>query len=196
MKTTLLGAMLALVPVLVVAQQPSASTQTKTKVNAAAEVGPAKANVDVQASARLDAAKAALVRAGRAQPDQQDVTLAAKAMERGATDAQIEALAKHAPADRSLAVSFNVLTTLAVRGVPLDSAVASVASKLDANASDEVIASLAGSVKPAGANPPAKPDADAGVNAAAGASAAVGGLTKATAGAAGSVTGSVLPKKP
>ena len=189
MKPTLLGAALALVPALAFAQQPSASTQTQTKVNGTAQVGPAKANLDVQAgaSAKIDAAKAALVRAGRAQPDQQDIALAAKAMERGATDAQIEALAKHAPADRSLAVSFNVLTTLAVRGVSIDSAVANIAAKLDANASDEVIASLAGSVKPAGASQsPAKPDLDAGVNA------TVGGAAKAAAG----VTGSLLPKKP
>ena len=184
MKPTLLGAMLALVPALAFAQQPA---QTPSQSKPSAEV---KANADVQASAKLDAAKAALVRAGRAQPDQQEVALAAKAMERGATDAQIEALAKHAPADRSLAVSFNVLTTLAVRGVSLDSAVATVAAKLDAKATDEQIASLAGAVKPAGANAPAKPDLDAGVSA--GANATVGGAAKAAAG----VAGSVLPKKP
>src|SRR5262245_61580715 len=136
MKPTLLGAMLALVPALAVAQQP-APTPSQAKPSGAE----AKVNADAQASAKLDAAKAALVRAGRAQPDQQEVALAAKAMERGATDAQIEALAKHAPADRSLAVSFNVLTTLAVRGVSLDSAVATLAAKLDAKATDEQIAS-------------------------------------------------------
>ena len=189
MRTTLLSAAMALIPALAVAQQPSASPQTQTKVNAGAQVGPVKANLDVQASAKADAAKAALVRAGRAQPDQQEVALAAKAMERGATDAQIEALAKHAATDRSLAVSFNVLTTLAVRGVPIDSAVATVAAKLDANATDEQIASLAGAVKPAGAgNAPVKPDAEV----TAGANAAVGGLGRAAAG----VTGTVLPKKP
>ena len=53
-------------------------------------------------------------------------------------------LVKHAPAGRSLAVAFNVLAKLEANGEPVDGALAKVAAKLDAGATDDAVASLAG----------------------------------------------------
>jgi len=69
-------------------------------------------------------------------------------MERGASAAHVAALAKHAPADRSLAVSFNVLAKLAANGETVDNAIAKIAAKLDAGANDEALAALASGAPP------------------------------------------------
>jgi len=170
-KTTLI-AVLAFVPSIAFAQTQAGATASARVQTSAGSVG-----ADARAAARLEGAKAALVRGGHARPEDQEVRLAARAMERGASEAQIESLARHAPANRSLAVSFNVLTTLALRGVPVNEAVARLSAKLDANASDSQIASL---VSSAGARI-APPDEDA----AAGVNATLGGLGGAAAGVTG-----------
>jgi hypothetical protein len=95
--------------------------------------------------ARLEATQEAMVRAGRSRPADAEVERGAQAMERGATAAQIEALVRHSPSDRSLVVSFDVLSRLASSGIAVDRAVAQIGAKLDARASDNVIAQLAGS---------------------------------------------------
>jgi hypothetical protein len=97
---------------------------------------------------RLEASQAALIQAGRAQPQQNEVAGGALAMERGATAAHVAALVKHAPADRSLAVSFDVLAKLAAKGETVDDAIAKIAAKLDAGANDEAMASLVGGAPP------------------------------------------------
>jgi len=138
---------------------------------------------------RLEASQSAMVRAGRAKPHPDEIASGEQAMERGTTAAQIEALVKHAPADRSLAVAFSVLTKLEARGEPVDRALATVAAKLDAQATDEVLVSLASSTDANAtgsgmgtANAHGKtPSATAGVN----------GTVNAATGAATGVTGSV-----
>jgi len=113
---------------------------------------------------RLEASQDALVKAGRAQPQPTEIASAAQAMERGANDTHIASLAKHAPADRSLAVSFSVLAKMAANGEPVDNALAKIAAKLDAGATDDALASLAGgtppSNPPSAGKPPEGPTAD------------------------------------
>jgi hypothetical protein len=120
------------------------------------------AEADVVASidkleSQLDETQQALVQAGRQNPTADEITAAATSMGRGLTAAQISALAKGAPADRSLVVSFNTLNKLAARGQPIDQAIASVQAKLEAKATDDAIATLAGDA----ASPAAAPAADA-----------------------------------
>lgn len=149
---------------------------------------------------RLEASQAALVQAGRAKPADGEITSGAQAMERGATAAQISALVKHAPADRSLAVSFDVLAKLAAKGEPVDSAIEKIGAKLDAGATDAVVSSLvSGANPPAGTNPPAAGESATGNAAAAGTAAVTAGkgVTAGVTGAVkGAVSGVVPPKKP
>jgi hypothetical protein len=93
---------------------------------------------------RLEASQAALIKGGRAQPDQNEIAGGAQAMERGATADQVSGLVKHAPAGRSLAVAFNTLAKLSANGEPVDGALAKITAKLDAGATDDAVASLAG----------------------------------------------------
>jgi hypothetical protein len=93
---------------------------------------------------RLEASQAALVQAGRAEPQQNEIAAGAQAIEHGATAAQIEALVKHAPANRSLAVSFGALAKLAANGETVDNALAKITAKLDAGESDEALTSMVG----------------------------------------------------
>ena len=109
---------------------------------------------------QLEETQQALVQSGRQNPTADEITAAATSMGRGVTGAQIAALAKQAPADRSLVVSFNTLNKLAARGQPIDQALAAVQAKLEAKANDDAIATLAGdAASPAAA--PAAPDAAA-----------------------------------
>jgi hypothetical protein len=151
---------------------------------------------------RLEASQSAMIRAGRAKPHPDEIAGAEQAMERGTTDAQIEALVKHAPADRSLAVAFSVLTRLEARGEPVDRALATVAAKLDAQATDEALVSLAsgsdasatGSAAAAANAHGKNPSATAGVNGTA--NAAVGAAAGLTSSVSGAVTGKPVTKKP
>ena len=172
--------------------------------------GQAKAASDAQVAsavqkteARLESSQSALVRAGRATPTPQEINAGEQAMARGATEANVEALAKHAPADRSLVVAFDVLSKLQAQGQPVDQALAAITAKLDAHANDDALLSLAtnasaaGSANAKGANPSA---ASAAGSASAGAGAAVKGATNAAAGVGAAVSGTVKavvpPKKP
>jgi pilus assembly protein FimV len=130
------------------------------------------AEADVVASiqkleSQLEVTQQALVQAGHQTPTADEVTSAATAMGHGLTAAQISALAKEAPADRSLVVSFNTLNKLAARGQPIDQALASVQAKLEAKATDDAIATLAGdAVSPAAAPAPSDAAAASPANAA------------------------------
>lgn len=121
---------------------------------------------------QLEETQQALVQSGRQNPTADEITAAATAMGRGVTAEQISALAKQAPADRSLVVSFNTLNKLAARGQPIDQALASVQAKLEAKATDDAIATLAGdAASPSAAPAAAAPAAPATTNAAPAASA-------------------------
>lgn len=106
---------------------------------------------------QLEASNDALVQAGRQTPSADEVSAAAAAIDHGVTAAQISALAKQAPADRSLAVAFTTLNKLAARGDPIDQALASVQAKLEAKATDDAIATLAADAAAAAPAPAAAP---------------------------------------
>jgi hypothetical protein len=90
---------------------------------------------------RLEASQTALIRAGHANPQPDEVASGEQAMARGATEGQIEALVKRAP-DRSVAVALDVLAKLQANGQPIDQALAQVGAQLDAKAPDQAIQAL------------------------------------------------------
>ena len=203
----------------------SFSAQSKTQINASFEAarrrnlptqpmqqrmaeGQARGAAEAQIvtsvqreEARLELAQSAMIKAGRTSPQPREVEAGAQAMEQGATQAQVQAVAQHTPSGRSLVVAFTTLSQLEARGVPVNQAVAQIEAKLDARANDEAIASLASAngsaagslMGAANAGGQGKGASVAGTTAA-GANAAAGGVGSATAGVAGSVTGVV--KKP
>ena len=148
----------------------------------------------------LEAAYDAMVRAGRDRPSDGEVERGASAMEHGYTAAQIEAVAKSAPSDRSLVVAFDVLTRLSERGVPVTKALAQVSTKLESRAPDAEIDAIVAPNPSAGKSDVAPSNGNVGAvvgkgNAAAG----VAGAAGASAGAAkGTVSGTVtgVLKKP
>lgn len=126
--------------------------------------------------ARLEASQSAMLRAGR-KPTRDEVARGEHAMVRGATEAQIEVIARRTPPERSMTVALDVLAQLQASGMTADHAVAQIVAKLDARASDQAIGALATS-------------ATVNANAAGSvATPAVGASTSAAAGAAGSVSG-------
>lgn len=134
--------------------------------------------------ANLEAAHDAMVRAGREEPRDEEVERGGYAIERGYTSAQIEAVVKSAPSDRSLVVAFDVLSRLAARGVPTTNAVAQVQSRLESRSPDAQINALAATNTTAGAG--------SGVQATANGAAAAGATAgKGAASATGTVTGTV-----
>lgn len=90
----------------------------------------------------LEATQSALVKAGRPEPSAGEISRGAALMGRGVTTAQLEAVIGKAPADRSLAVAFEVLADLAAGGVPVDQALTQVSSRLAAGASDHQLIEL------------------------------------------------------
>lgn len=152
-----------------------------------------------EVKARLEASHEAMVAAGR-KPTPKETERGATAMEHGVTKAQIEAMARHTPSDRSLVVAFDVLSRLAARGVPVTKALAQVQGKLDARASDAAIVAL---VPKAGVGAGASANGSMGVGpvvgaAASGAATAAAGAGAPGKGVAGAVTGAVtgVVKKP
>jgi hypothetical protein len=152
--------------------------------------------------ARLEASQSAMVHAGRTNPSADEINSGEKAMARGATEANVEALAKHAPSDRSLVVAFDVLSTLEAKGTPVSQAVAQITAKLDAHANDDALNALAADASATGAANAhgGNPNASAAGSATAGVGATVKGVGNAAAGAGAAVTGVVKgatgPKKP
>ena len=107
--------------------------------------GAAEANVIASAQgvkANLEAAQSAMVSAGRAKTSDKEIERGATAMERGVTRAELEVMARKAPADRSLVVAFEVLSKLRERGVSSAQALAQVEGKLASNASDGALNAL------------------------------------------------------
>lgn len=144
----------------------------------------------------LEAAHGAMIRAGRARPSDHETEQGAAVIERGFTRAQVEAVARSAPSDRSLVVAFDVLTKLAARGVETGKALATVRSRLEARATDAQLTALASGNAGVGAGVAN----GAGANAAASANAAVGaaatgtkGATSVTGGVTGTVGGVIKP---
>lgn len=145
----------------------------------------------------LQSAHGAIVRAGRPRPSEDEVERGGYAIERGYTHAQVEAIARVAPADRSLVVAFDVLSRLVARGVANENALAQVQSRLEARASDAQIEGLVTAAANANANAnlgagAAGAAAKGGVNAGAAASGAAGGASSGAAGAVGGTVGGII----
>jgi len=107
--------------------------------------GAAEASIIAETSramVQLETAHAALVRAGRTSPSDEEVTHGASVLARGATTAQLEAVIAKAPEGRPLGVAFEVLADLAAKGLPVDNAVAQVSSRLSAGATDKQLIEL------------------------------------------------------
>jgi hypothetical protein len=135
--------------------------------------------------ANLEASQEAMVAAGRSHPSDEECERGEAAMERGVTKAQITAIAKSSPGDRSLVVAFDVLTRLAARGVPVTQAVAQVQSNMTSGASDAALNALvSASANSNGANSNgANAAANAGANAATTAKPLTGTVTGTLGGA-------------
>jgi hypothetical protein len=156
----------------------------------------AKGRTDAQAAlaarrmrAHLETSHDVLIQAGRDRPRDEEIERGAYVLERGYTRAQLEAVAKSAPSDRSLVVAFDVLTRLAARGVASTNAVSQVQSRLEARATDAQLTALASSNAalgvgnvPGGAAASGNAAAGAGVTATKGATSATGSVTGAVGG--------------
>ena len=91
---------------------------------------------------QLEAARSALLRVGRKEVPDQDVSLGACVLSRGATPEQLETMAGKAAGRRPLAVALKVVTTLVDQGLPLYHALQQVGARLDAGATDEQLLAL------------------------------------------------------
>lgn len=76
--------------------------------------------------AQLELSKSALVRAGRERPSDAEVSRGAQLLARGASSAQLTALAGREPAEHRLEVALDVLLDLTAQGMPVDRALAAV----------------------------------------------------------------------
>ena len=72
--------------------------------------------------AQLEASQQALIQAGHPAPSGQAIASGAQLLARGATSAQLEAVASHAPSEHRLVVALSVLTELAAKGLPVEHA--------------------------------------------------------------------------
>jgi hypothetical protein len=176
MKRFILGAALVLTPTLAHAQS----------------AGSRSVSVQSRTQADLTISHDALVRAGHAQPTDEEVRLGAGLMARGYSRYQIETVARSAPADRSLVVAFETLSSLKTQGMTTTRATAEVESRVASRASDAELhefalgadAGLRTDAAANGGRGAAKVDGAAGVNAA-------GAHGRGTAGVAGSLSGSL-----
>jgi hypothetical protein len=78
--------------------------------------------------AQLEMSQSALVRAGRGQPTEAEISRGAQLLARGASSAQLTLLAGRDPSDRRLDAALAVLTDLSARGMPVDRAITAVVS--------------------------------------------------------------------
>ena len=72
--------------------------------------------------AQLELSQTALIRAGHERPSDEAVTRGAALIARGASSAELTAVARREPSEGRLEVALDVLTDLAARGVPVDRA--------------------------------------------------------------------------
>jgi hypothetical protein len=92
---------------------------------------------------RMGRVRDALQSARGRKPIDEEIEAGAEAMRKGVDGARIAAFAKSAPSDRSLAVPLYVIGSLLDRGLPSDSALARVETKLQTRASDRDIEKMA-----------------------------------------------------
>ena len=149
--------------------------------------GASAAQIDGAALAvhsRLHAAAEAIHDERRPAPSHAEIEAGAEAIAAGAAPGDLERIADAAPSDRSLTASLTALAQLTAEGGDAARVAADLAGRLQAGASDDAIASLAGGANGAAGIGGAAVDAAAGVT----------GTVRAGTGAigvAGSVIGSV-----
>ena len=76
--------------------------------------------------AQLELSQSALLRAGRERPSDGEISRGAQLLARGASTAQLSALAGREPSERRLDVALDVLLELTAQGMPVDRALAAV----------------------------------------------------------------------
>jgi hypothetical protein len=92
--------------------------------------------------ARMERVRDALQRARPRAPSADEIEAGAEAMRKGVDGARVSALARMAPADRSIAVALYAVGGLVDRGIPSDSALARVEERLSNHASDHELEKL------------------------------------------------------
>lgn len=140
--------------------------------------------------ARLRAAAEAIVDERRPAPSHAEIEAGAEAIAAGAAPKDLERIGDAAPSDRSLTASLTALAQLTANGGDAGRVAADLAGRLQAGASDEAIASLAGSANGAAGIGGAAVDAAAGVTGTVGAGIGAVGVGGSVI---GSVGGSILP---
>jgi hypothetical protein len=100
---------------------------------------------------RMERVRDTLQHARGHKPSDDEVDAGAEALRKGVDGSKVSALAKSAPAGRSLAVPLYVIGSLVDRGLPSDSALARVAARLRLRASDRDLESLTADVPQANA---------------------------------------------
>jgi len=91
----------------------------------------------------LEAARAALVAAGRTDPQPDEIDAGATALRKGVDKRDVSDLASSTPSGRSLAVPLLVMSSLVDRGLPADNALRQVLARIQARASDQQLERLA-----------------------------------------------------
>lgn len=76
--------------------------------------------------AQLELSQSVLLRAGRERPSDAEISRGAQLLARGASTAQLSALAGREPSERRLEVALDVLLDLTAQGIPVDRALAAV----------------------------------------------------------------------
>ena len=76
--------------------------------------------------AQLELSQSALVRAGRERPTDGEISRGAQLLARGASSAQLSALAGREPSERRLDLALDVLLDLTAQGMPVDRALSAV----------------------------------------------------------------------
>ena len=91
---------------------------------------------------RMERARGALLQARPRTPSDDEIEAGAEAMRKGVDGTRVSALARVAPADRSVAVALYVVGGLVDRGMPSDSALVRVEERLANHASDQELEKL------------------------------------------------------
>ncbi len=92
---------------------------------------------------KLQSAHDAMVRAGRDEPTDAETSRGAELLASGFTSAQLEAVTRRAPAERSLVVALDVLASLHARGVSTGRAAEQLQRNLAARVTDAALRGLA-----------------------------------------------------
>jgi hypothetical protein len=126
-------------------QLPAEALENRALKFAAKGVDPKNIERSVnEQAARMDTARAALVRGRKSSPAGDEIEAGAEAIRKGVDGASVSLLAKSAPSGRSLAVPLFVIGSLTDRGLSSTDALQRVLARLKARASDSDLESMPG----------------------------------------------------